>query len=101
MYISLVTKISIFIVIINLYYGICIKLPNIDNIIYFINILLLLTIIIGTTGGLIVVNLKTIIAYSGLTNTGYILYSIVNSRSIDTLGNTIEFIIQYSILHLA
>nr|YP_003935030.1 NADH dehydrogenase subunit 2 [Groenewaldozyma salmanticensis]ADO51054.1 NADH dehydrogenase subunit 2 [Groenewaldozyma salmanticensis] len=101
MYISLVTKISIIIVIINLYYSICIKLPNFEHFIFYINILLLLTIIVGTTGGLIVVNLKTIIAYSGLTNTGYILYSIINSKSIDTLGNTIEFILQYSILHIA
>ena len=96
-WISILPKISIltFILTLNYLFG------NIYNI-YYLNIFfqsfIILSMIFGGLGGLPQFNLKRILAYSGLANSGYILLSIWSNNQY-TIFTYLFYIIQYSITH--
>nr|YP_008474896.1 NADH dehydrogenase subunit 2 [Diddensiella santjacobensis]AGS44127.1 NADH dehydrogenase subunit 2 [Diddensiella santjacobensis] len=97
MYISLVSKISILTVLYSIIHNnIIVYSNNITNILVLISILCML---VGAIGGIPHIHIKRVIAYSGLTNIGYLLYSITSNNSY-TIGSYILYIYQYSITHI-
>lgn len=64
-----------------------------------ITIIMTASLIIGSLGGLVQTNVKTIIAYSGILNTGYLLMTIIPSTP-HALSAYIFFLLQYSLTHL-
>jgi NADH:ubiquinone oxidoreductase subunit 2 (subunit N) len=54
--------------------------------------------IIGSLGGLSQINIKRIIAYSGLANSGYLLYAIISNNQL-SLQSYIFYLSQYSLTH--
>lgn len=99
-WISIVTKISILTFIYNLLYNSPILYinNNLINIIYILSIISILSMSIGGLGGLSQINIKRIIAYSGLANTGYMLYTIIANNQL-TLQAYLFNISQYSLTH--
>lgn len=97
-WISLVTKVSIFTfiyTILHLYNYIYISNSNVINILQFIAIL---SMIIGGINGLSQISLKKLLAYSGLVNSGYILYSLIGNNQYSLLAYIFN-IYQYSLTH--
>lgn len=72
---------------------------NLLNILYILSILSILSMIIGAIGGISQINIKRIIAYSGLANSGYMLYAIIANNQL-TLQAYIFNISQYSLTHI-
>lgn len=109
LWISLVTKISILTFIYTLLYNtpyiynISLNIDmintNLLNIILILSILSVISMILGSIGGLSQLSIKRIIAYSGLTNTGYMLYAIISNNQL-TLQSYIFYISQYSLTHI-
>jgi NADH-quinone oxidoreductase subunit N len=54
---------------------------------------------IGGLGGVSQINIKRVIGYSGLANTGYMLYGIIANNQL-TLQAYIFYISQYSLTHV-
>lgn len=102
-WISLVTKISILTFIYTLIYNMSnifiTQSDNLLNILYILSILSILSMIIGAIGGISQINIKRIIAYSGLANSGYMLYAIIANNQL-TLQAYIFNISQYSLTHI-
>jgi len=69
------------------------------NIIYILSILSVLCMCIGGIGGVSQIGIKRVIAYSGLANTGYMLYTIIANNQL-TLQAYIFNISQYSLTHI-
>nr|YP_008475193.1 NADH dehydrogenase subunit 2 [Wickerhamomyces mucosus]AGS44503.1 NADH dehydrogenase subunit 2 [Wickerhamomyces mucosus] len=106
-YISIIPKISILSYIWILYNNIIninttILFNNInENILIFIlSIIISLSLIIGSIGGLTQIKIKSILAYSGLLNIGYLLLSII-INNINSLIAYIIYITQYSFNHIS
>jgi NADH:ubiquinone oxidoreductase subunit 2 (subunit N) len=72
---------------------------NTFNVIYILSILSVLSMCIGGLGGLSQINIKRIIAYSGLANIGYMLYAIIANNQL-SLQAYIFNISQYSLTHI-
>lgn len=88
-YISLIPKISILSYLI---------LSNISINSLVISILAILTLLVGSVGGLLQIKIKRLLAFSGLTNAGYMmLLLLLNNNEFSYL----YYITQYSISHLA
>lgn len=106
LWISIVTKISILTFIYTLLHNTPILYnlsvisgsDNILNVIYILSILSVLSMSIGGIGGVSQINIKRVIAYSGLANTGYMLYAIISNNQL-TLQAYIFNISQYSLTH--
>lgn len=97
-WISLVTKISIFTfiyIVLHLYNFIFVNNSSIVAILQFIAIL---SMVVGGINGLSQVSLKKLLAYSGLVNSGYILYSLTSNNQYTLLAYIFN-IYQYSITH--
>ncbi len=88
-YISLIPKISILSYLI---------LSNISINSLVISILAILTLLVGSVGGLLQIKIKRLLAFSGLTNAGYMmLLLLLNNNEFSYL----YYMTQYSISHLA
>ena len=103
-WISLVTKISILTFIYTILYNSQFiynnyTMGNTFNVIYILSILSVLSMCIGGLGGLSQINIKRIIAYSGLANIGYMLYAIIANNQL-SLQAYIFNISQYSLTHI-
>lgn len=109
LWISLVTKISILTFIYNILHNTPFLFNMIGaeyntgisslNIIYILSILSVLCMCIGGIGGVSQIGIKRVIAYSGLANTGYMLYTIIANNQL-TLQAYIFNISQYSLTHI-
>lgn len=87
-YISLIPKISILSYLV---------LSNISINSLVISILAILTLLVGSVGGLLQIKIKRLLAFSGLTNAGYMmLLLLLNNNEFSYL----YYITQYSISHL-
>lgn len=100
-WISIVTKISILTFIYTLLHNTPYIYTYTDtlNIVYILSILSVLSMSIGAVGGVSQINIKRVIAYSGLANTGYMLYAIIANNQL-TLQAYIFNISQYSLTHV-
>lgn len=105
-YISIIPKLSILTYIWYLYHQLNISpyninINNIDNkIILIFSLIISLSLIIGSISGLSQIKIKSILAYSGLLNIGYLLLSIL-INNINSLTAYIIYITQYSIGHVS
>lgn len=101
-WISLVTKISILTFIYTLLHNtpyIYTINNDVINILYVLSVLSVLSMSIGGLGGVSQINIKRVIGYSGLANTGYMLYGIIANNQL-TLQAYIFYISQYSLTHV-
>lgn len=99
MWISLITKISIFTILYNILSLWITFITDNEIIISLLNIMCILSMIIGSLGGLAQISVKSIIAYSGLANIGYILYILIGMNHY-TIYSYILYIYQYSLTHM-
>lgn len=96
-YISLMPKLSILTLIyIIMHY---INIVNNTDLNYVISFLILISMFIGSFGGLNVIRIKTLLAYSSLLNVSYMLLAIL-SNSNESIIAYIYYIIQYSLTHI-
>lgn len=99
-WISIVGKISLLTVIYTILWTLGDgQLTSTSPIIKTIIIIMTISLIVGSLGGLIQTNVKSIIAYSGILNTGYLLMTIIPSTP-HALSAYLFFILQYSITHI-
>lgn len=99
LWISLVTKISIFTVLYSIFFSILYIYKDIDSINNIIYTIAILCMIVGSLGGLTQIGIKYILIYSGIANLGFILYSLFSLNEY-TLIAFLFNIIQYSITHI-
>lgn len=71
-----------------------------DKIILILSLIITISLIIGSISGLSQIKIKSILAYSGLLNIGYLVLSIL-VNNINSLTAYIIYISQYSIAHVA
>jgi NADH-ubiquinone oxidoreductase chain 2 len=98
-WISLVTKISILTFIYTLLHLFNIIYINNNNVINILQFIAILSMIIGGIGGLSQISIKKLLAYSGLTNSGYMLYGIIANNQYTLLAYIFN-IYQYSLTHI-
>lgn len=109
-YISIIPKISILSYIWYLYnnlnislinYNYNLSLLNMDyKIILFLSFIISLSLLLGSIIGLTQIKIKSILAYSGLLNIGYLLLSVL-VNNINSLVGFIIYISQYSLSHVS
>nr|AGS44176.1 NADH dehydrogenase subunit 2 [Cyberlindnera suaveolens] len=104
-YISIIPKLSILTYIWYLYHQLNISAYDINNsidnkIILILSLIITISLIIGSISGLSQIKIKSILAYSGLLNIGYLVLSIL-INNINSLTAYIIYITQYSIGHVS
>lgn len=104
-YISIIPKLSILTYIWYLYHQLNISAYDINNsidskIILILSLIITISLIIGSISGLSQIKIKSILAYSGLLNIGYLVLSILIDN-INSLTAYIIYITQYSIGHVS
>lgn len=73
---------------------------NTNNILtYTISLFVILSLIIGSIGGLMQIKIKVLLTYSGILNGGYLLYTVL-INSIDSIVAYIIYVLQYSLTHM-
>ena len=97
-WISLVTKISIFTFIYTILHMFNYIYINNSIVIEILQLIAIMSMIIGGINGLSQISLKKLLAYSGLANAGYILYSITTNNQYTLLAYIFN-IYQYSLTH--
>lgn len=97
LWISILPKISIFTFILTLNY-LFNNIFNDYNFNIFFQLFIILSMIFGGLGGLPQFNIKRILVYSGLANSGYILLAIWSNNQY-TIFTYIFYIVQYSLTH--
>ncbi len=98
-WISLVSKLSIMTLLFIIIYNIN-TYNNTNNILtYTISLFVILSLIIGSIGGLMQIKIKVLLTYSGILNGGYLLYTVL-INSIDSIVAYIIYVLQYSLTHM-
>nr|YP_008474963.1 NADH dehydrogenase subunit 2 [Barnettozyma californica]AGS44231.1 NADH dehydrogenase subunit 2 [Barnettozyma californica] len=119
-YISIIPKLSILSYILILINNININIYNndlyINKLILLLSLFIIISLLIGSIGGLTQIKIKTILAYSGLLNLGYLLLTIlitlssnndnliiddINKSNINSIISYIIYISQYSLNHIS
>lgn len=99
-YISLMPKLSILTLILNLVNIINLIHSSINsNIILIISVVIFLSMMIGAMGGLNSIRIKTLLAYSSLLNVSYMLLAIISNNNYSIIAY-LFYILQYSITHM-
>lgn len=93
-------KLSILTLILNLVNIINLTHNSINsNIINIISIVIFLSMIVGAMGGMNVIKIKTLLAYSSLLNVSYMLLAIISNNNYSIVAY-LFYILQYSITHM-
>lgn len=98
LWISIILKISIFTFILTLNYIFSNTLINDLLLNLFFQLFIIVSMLIGGLGGLLQFSIKRILVYSGLANSGFILFSIWSNNQY-SIFSYLFFIIQYSVTH--